>query len=80
MRWFLTLAAWLVSAAVFVPVTFAVTMVLAGPHSSVLPSFVQPVILVLGWVAVVAGPFFIARSVWRRSAGRSARATDSQSS
>lgn len=67
MRWVLVILAWLVSAAVLGPVMFLVAIVLAGPHSSLLPSAIQPAVLVVGWVVFLAGPVFIARSVWRRT-------------
>ena len=44
---------------------FAV-MVLAGPHSSLLPQPLQIVALVLGWCAVLAVPILVARKVWLR--------------
>lgn len=66
-RWVLVIVAWLVSAAVLGPVIFFVVILLAGPHSSMLPSVIQPAVLVIGWVVFLAGPVFIARSVWRRT-------------
>jgi hypothetical protein len=70
MRWLLTVLAWTVSFAVLAPACFIGVMVLAGPHSSVLPAFLQPVVLVVGWVVILAAPMLIARTVWCRS-GRS---------
>lgn len=61
----LTAIAWLVATAILVPVCFFAAIVLAGPHSSVLPSFIQPAVVLLAWVAVLAGPILIARVVWR---------------
>jgi hypothetical protein len=66
MRAVLTAITWLVATALFVPVCFFAAIVLAGPHSSILPSFIQPAVLLLAWVVVVAGPILIARVVWRR--------------
>lgn len=68
-RVFLTLAAWLLSLAVLMPICFFVVMILAGPHSSVLPSMIQPAVLILGWVAVLVAPMMIAGFAWQR-AGR----------
>jgi hypothetical protein len=62
----LTAIAWLLATAILVPICFFAAIVLAGPHSSVLPSFTQPAVLILAWVVVVAGPILIARVVWRR--------------
>jgi hypothetical protein len=70
MRILLTAIAWLVTTAVLAPVCFFATLVLAGPHSSMLPSFVQPAVLLLGWVVFLAGPVVIARLVWRRQRSR----------
>lgn len=66
MRVLLTVIGWLVATAILVPVCFFAAIVLAGPHSSVLPSFIQPAVLFIGWVVVLAGPILIARLVWRR--------------
>ena len=63
MRWLLTLLVWVITVAVLAPVCFIVTMVLAGPHSSILPSWLQPLVLALGWIA------FPRRSGARRSRG-----------
>jgi hypothetical protein len=60
---------WFVWAAILAPVCFFATMLLAGPHSSILPGFLQPVVLLLGWSAFLVAPIWIARAVWRR-AGR----------
>ena len=65
-RWLLGLLAWLASLAVVVPICFFVAIVLAGPHSSLLPGWLQPIVLLLGWVVVVVAPVWIARAVWRR--------------
>lgn len=65
MRWLLAVATWLIAVVVLAPVLFFVTMILAGPHSSVLPSWMQPAVLVLGWAAFLAGPVFAARMMWK---------------
>ena len=77
MAWLLALLGWLISAAVLAPVCLFVTMVLAGPHSSMLPSAIQPIVLLLGWVSFIVGPIWIARVVWRRTAARRAGAVES---
>jgi hypothetical protein len=75
MRWLLTVLTWTVSFAVVAPACFIGVMVLAGPHSSVLPAFLQPVVLVVGWLVILAAPMLIARAVWRRT-GRSGSRRD----
>jgi molybdate transport system substrate-binding protein len=66
MRLMLTGLAWIVSAAVLAPVCFFGAIILAGPHSSMLPSFMQPAVLVLFWIVFLAAPIMAARVVWRR--------------
>jgi hypothetical protein len=69
-RWLLTVLAWALSFALLAPVCFVAVILLAGPHSSVLPALLQPVVLVFGWVVFLVAPVLIARAVWRRT-GRS---------
>jgi hypothetical protein len=63
----LTFIAWATTAAVLAPVCFVVTVVLAGPHSSMLPSLLQPAVLALGWLVLLLVPLWVARLVWRRT-------------
>lgn len=65
MRWVLVILAWLGAVAVLGPVIFFVVILLAGPHSSMLPSAIQSLVLITGWVVFLAGPVLVARSVWR---------------
>ena len=55
---------------VAVPVAAALlffpVMLLAGPHSDLLPGELQPVILLAGWAAVVGVPAWCARALFRR--------------
>jgi hypothetical protein len=67
-RWIPALLAWVASVAVLAPVCFFVVILLAGPHSSLLPGWLQSAVLLLGWLIVVVAPFLIARAVWRRTA------------
>ncbi len=48
-----------------------VVVLIAGPHAGVLPGFLEPVVLLLGWLAVLALPAFAAFRVWRRLGIRS---------
>lgn len=66
MRWLLTLLAWLGALAVIAPVTVLLVFLLAGPHSSVLPSVMRPVVLVLGGLSIVVGPVIVARRAFVR--------------
>ena len=73
----LTALAYLASLAVFAPLLFFAVMILAGPHSSVLPSRLQPAVVVLGWIAWIVLPVLTARAVWRRGAPQKSPAPDS---
>ena len=66
MRLILTALAWIVSAAVLAPICFFGAIILAGPHSSMLPSVIQPAVLVFFWIVLLAAPIMAARFVWRR--------------
>ena len=59
--------AWSAAFALLSPIVFFVTVLLAGPHSSMLPSAVQPAVWLLGWAGVLAGPVLVARTAWRKT-------------
>ena len=67
MRWLVVIAAWIIAAAILAPVCFFAVVILAGPHSSLLPSAIQPAVLLLGWVVFLGGPILIARATSRRA-------------
>jgi hypothetical protein len=66
-RWLMAFIAWTATTAVLAPICFFVAVILAGPHSSMLPSFLQPAVLVLGWLTLLIAPLWVARRVWRRT-------------
>lgn len=66
MRVVIVLLVWLATTALVVPAMFFAGMILAGPHSSVLPEWLQPGALLLCWVLVVLVPAFVARAIWLR--------------
>jgi membrane protein implicated in regulation of membrane protease activity len=66
-RAFVTLIVWAATAAVLAPICFFGTILLAGPHSDMLPSLLQPPVLLLGWAIFLVAPIWIARRVWRRT-------------
>jgi len=70
MRWILAIVSGIVAAAILAPVCFFVALILAGPHSSLLPSAIQPAVLVMGWIVFLGAPLLVARTVWRRASGR----------
>lgn len=65
-RWLLTALAWLVATAVLRPICFFTAIVLAGPHSGMLPRMLEPPVLIACWVVLLAAPVRIARVVWRK--------------
>lgn len=71
----LTALAWVVAAALVAPVCFFGAIILAGPHSSMLPSLIQPAVLLSFWVIFFAAPIALARFVWRRLGRAAAAAT-----
>ena len=66
-RVLITFIAWSAVAALLAPVCFFAVILLAGPHSSMLPSAVQPAVLLLGWAAWVVVPIYVARRIWQRT-------------
>jgi hypothetical protein len=67
MRLVLTAIAWLGTALVLAPLCFFSVLVLAGPHSSILPSRIQPAVLLIGWLIFLVVPVLAARAAWRRA-------------
>ncbi|MDP3857026.1 MAG: hypothetical protein Q8Q73_04595 [Stagnimonas sp.] len=60
------MATYLVSLALVAVAAFFVVIVLAGPHSDLLPGWLSAVVLALGWLAVFVLPALLARLAWRR--------------
>ena len=65
--------AWSAAFAVLGPVCFFVTVLLAGPHSSMLPSWLQPPVWLLGWLVLLVVPILAARAAWRTGRSTSRR-------
>ena len=70
MRLLLTIGAYLGTLAVVAAAAFLAVIVLAGPHGGLLPRALEGAVLVLGWLAVLLVPAWVAWIVWRR--GRAA--------
>jgi len=68
MRIFVTIIAYLVSLPLVTVATFFIVLALAGPHSDVLPRWLGPFVVGLGWLVVLLLPALIAYWVWRRLA------------
>jgi|GEM_PF-2918154 len=65
-RLLFSIAAFVASSVLCVLFFGACALVLAGPHSSLLPGALQPVVLILCWAGVLVLPFAAAWLVWRR--------------
>jgi hypothetical protein len=72
-----TAVAYIVSLAVTAAVSFFAVLVLAGPHAGLLPSWLEPAVLGIGWLVVLVVPVIVARVAWRRI-GRSQRPNHSR--
>lgn len=73
MRILSTLFAYLIALAVVAAVAFFVVMFLAGPHSGLLPAWLESVVLIQGWLAVVVLPVLAARWAWKRASPEASR-------
>jgi hypothetical protein len=65
-RFFLISLAYLAALMLVAPAAFGVVILLAGPHSGILPAWSEPVVMGLGWLAVLVLPLLLTRKVWRR--------------
>ena len=68
MRALVAFLAFVVSLLVTAPVVFFAVIFLAGPHGGALPTWLHPVVVILGLLCVVGIPIACARWVWRRFA------------
>jgi hypothetical protein len=66
MRIVATILTYLLALVVVACVAFVVVIVLAGPHSGLLPFWLEGVVGAAGWLAVLVVPALLARKVWRR--------------
>lgn len=66
MRGVLAFVVWILCMMVLAAVCLFAMVVLAGPHSSLLPGWAQPVVLILGWLVLAGGGVWLGRVVWRR--------------
>jgi hypothetical protein len=69
-RAFIAVIVWAATAAALAPVCFFATILLAGPHSDLLPSVLQPPVLLLGLAVFLLVPLAAARMAWRRTQRR----------
>lgn len=66
MRILVTAFAYVASLVAIAVIAFFVVISLAGPHAGLLPSWLEAVVLGLGWLAVLILPILVARKVWHR--------------
>jgi hypothetical protein len=66
-RAFVAVIVWAATTAVLAPICFFGTILLAGPHSDLLPSILQPAVLLLALALFLVAPLWIARRVWKRT-------------
>jgi len=57
---------WLVATVVLAPPLFFGVILLAGPHSDLLPDALSPAVLIAGWLVLLGAPLWAARAAWRR--------------
>ena len=65
-RWLLTGLAWTTATLLLLPVCAFAAIMLAGPHSDLLPGALQPPAFIVCLVVLLGVPAWIARAVWRR--------------
>lgn len=73
MRGFLTGLTYIVSLLVVAALSLGIVLLVAGPHSGLLPGWLEGVVLALGWVAIFLVPMLPTRWVWRRLGARGSR-------
>ena len=66
MRVLVTAVVYLLSLALVAVAAFFAAIVLAGPHSDLLPGWLGAFVLGIGWLFVLLLPAWIAYAVWRR--------------
>lgn len=66
MKYLLTALAYLLAVVAIAALAFVVVLFVAGPHAGLLPQWLEVVVIVLGWLAILVLPVLLARTVWRR--------------
>jgi hypothetical protein len=61
-----TILTYLLALVVIACSAFIIVIVLAGPHAGLLPHWLEVVVFVSGWLAILILPVLLARKVWRR--------------
>lgn len=58
--------AYVVSLVIIATIALVAVLLLAGPHAGLLSGPLETVVLVIGWLAVLGLPAFVALRVWRK--------------
>lgn len=75
-RGLITAVVYLLALGVIAASMFFAVMVFAGPHAGLLPSWLEPVVLIIGWLVVLVVPAWLASRVWLRLRPAAARPPD----
>ena len=65
-RWLLTGITWTLATALLLPVCAFAAIMVAGPHSDLLPGFLQPPAFIVCVLVLIGVPAYLARKVWLR--------------
>jgi hypothetical protein len=65
-RWLLTTLAWTAATLLLLPICAFAALMLAGPHSDLLPNALQSPAFILCIAVLIGVPAWLARAVWRR--------------
>lgn len=66
MKWLVAFGVYIVGVALTGLTSLFVVLMLAGPHSDLLPHSLEVVVIMLGWMFVLVAPALAARSALRR--------------
>lgn len=66
MKYFITAITYVISLAIIGAATLFLVLVVAGPHSGLLPSWLETPVALTGLLVILVAPVLIARTVWRR--------------
>ena len=65
-RWLLTGVTWTTATLLLLPVCAFTAIMVAGPHSDLLPALLQPPAFIVCVLVLLGLPAYLARKVWRR--------------
>lgn len=65
-RLFLSALTYLAALALVAAAAIFSVLLIAGPHSDIVPESMKWLVLLVGWVCVLVLPVLVARKVWKR--------------